>query len=446
MPLKKPKLRNTLTNISIKGYKSIYHEQEIELKPLTILVGTNSSGKSSFIQPILLLKQTIEESYDPGALLLNGPLAKFTNFEQLLHKSKDNKAEDFEVGFKVDNKHTCKFTYAKTNDELIVKNATYITKLKKGKDGEPRYDHVSIDYDMTIEEMREQIPSRVYKMIDEHLETQKEKTHLQVKRNRCFINLELIFDLDENLKRGISFPGLPRPELVIKNLIHLPGLRGNPERTYPVTSLNRKNDFVNLPGKFERYVASILNMWKNEDNEKAIEVEKYLGMLDLTNKIGTKKINDTQIEINVSTNLDDDEDNFVNIADVGLGVSQTLPVLVALVYAQPGQIVYIEQPEIHLHPRGQYIFSKIIQEAVSRGVRVVIETHSSLIIKGIQTEVANKKINREHVSLNWFRMVNGETQVESTELDSNGTFGDWPLDFSDVELEAEIKFIQAGDF
>lgn len=88
MSLKKPKMRNTLTNISIRGYKSINEEQEIELKPLTILAGTNSSGKSSFIQPILLLKQTIEESYDPGALLLNGPLAKFTNFEQLLHKSK----------------------------------------------------------------------------------------------------------------------------------------------------------------------------------------------------------------------------------------------------------------------------------------------------------------------------------------------------------------------
>ncbi|WP_178930388.1 AAA family ATPase [Bacillus altitudinis] len=437
----KPRLHNTLTSISIKGYKSINDEQKIELKPLTILVGTNSSGKSSFIQPILLLKQTIEESYDPGALLLNGPLAKFSNFEQLLHKSKNNRAECFEVGFKVDNKHTCKFTYTKKNDELIVKNATYITKRKNDKE----YEKVNIDHDMNTEEMREQIPSRVYKVINELVENNKEKPQIRIKRNRCFISLELIFDFEEDLKRGISFPGA-RPEIVIKNLIHLPGLRGNPERTYPVTNLNRKDELVSLPGKFERYVASILHMWKNEDNEKAVEVEKYLELLDLTNKIGTNKINDTQIEINVSTNVDEGEDNFVNIADVGLGVSQTLPVLVALVYAQPGQIVYIEQPEIHLHPRGQYIFSQIIQEAVSRGVRVVIETHSSLIIKGIQTEVANKKMNPKHVSLNWFRRVNGETEVESTELDSKGTFGDWPLDFANVEFEAEIKFIQAGVF
>ncbi|MCC2528837.1 AAA family ATPase [Bacillus spizizenii] len=443
MTLKKPKMRNTLTNISIRGYKSINEEQEIELKPLTILAGTNSSGKSSFIQPILLLKQTIEESYDPGALLLNGPLAKFTNFEQLLHKSKKNEADSFEVGFKVDNKHTCKFTYAKKNDELIVKNATYITKLKNDK---PEYEHVRIDHDMSTEEMRKQIPNRIDKLLNELIEGEEEKPEIRLHRNRCFLRLDLLFDLEEDLQRAVSFPGA-RPEAVIKNLIHLPGLRGNPERTYPVTSVNRENRVVNLPGKFERYVASILHRWKNENDEKAKEVEEYLSLLDLTNKIGTKKINDTQIEINVSTNVDQGEDNFVNIADVGLGVSQTLPVLVALVYAKPGQIVYIEQPEIHLHPRGQYIFSQIIQKAVSRGVRVVIETHSSLIIKGIQTEVANKKINHKYVSLNWFKRNSlGETEVNSTELDAEGTFGDWPLDFADVEIEAEMNFIQAGDF
>ncbi|MCP8974051.1 AAA family ATPase [Bacillus licheniformis] len=385
----------------------------------------------------------MEESYDPGALLLNGPLAKFTNFEQLLHKSKSNEADSFEVGFKVDNKHKCKFTYAKKNEELIVKKATYVTKLKNDK---PEFEHVIIDHDMSTEEMRKQIPNRINKLLNELVEGEEEKPQIRLARERCFLRLELIFDLEEDLKRGISFPGA-RPETVIKNLIHLPGLRGNPERTYPVTSVNRDNHLVSLPGKFERYVASILHRWKNENDEKAKEVETYLNLLGLTNKIGTKKINDTQIEINVSTNIDQDEDNFVNIADVGLGVSQTLPVLVALVYAQPGQIVYIEQPEIHLHPRGQYIFSQIIEKALSRGVRIVIETHSSLIIKGIQTEVANKKINHKHVSLNWFKRNNlGETEVDSTELDAEGTFGDWPLDFSDVEIEAELNFIQAGDF
>src|SRR5438128_4078351 len=85
--------------ITVSGYKSIRDEQSIEIKPLTILAGANSSGKSSMIQPLLLLKQTLEATYDPGALLLNGPNVNFTSVEQLLPKFANGKrAMSFEVG------------------------------------------------------------------------------------------------------------------------------------------------------------------------------------------------------------------------------------------------------------------------------------------------------------------------------------------------------------
>ncbi len=64
---------NSISKIAISGFKSIYKEKEIEIKPLTILAGANSSGKSSIMQPLLLLKQTLDASADPGALLLDGP-------------------------------------------------------------------------------------------------------------------------------------------------------------------------------------------------------------------------------------------------------------------------------------------------------------------------------------------------------------------------------------
>src|SRR5229473_1712071 len=74
----------SITRITVGGFKSIVQEQSIEIKPLTILAGANSSGKSSIMQPLLLLKQTLEAAYDPGALLLNGPNVKFTSADQLL--------------------------------------------------------------------------------------------------------------------------------------------------------------------------------------------------------------------------------------------------------------------------------------------------------------------------------------------------------------------------
>src|SRR5438128_1619140 len=88
-----------ITKITVSGYKSISHEQSIEIRPLTILAGANSSGKSSMMQPLLLLKQTLEESYDPGPLLLNGPNVKLTTIDQALSQDIAGKHKnDFYIG------------------------------------------------------------------------------------------------------------------------------------------------------------------------------------------------------------------------------------------------------------------------------------------------------------------------------------------------------------
>ena len=73
-----------ITKITVKGFKSIAEECEIDIRPLTILAGANSSGKSSIMQPLLLLKQTLEAPYDPGPLLIDGPNVQFTEVAQFL--------------------------------------------------------------------------------------------------------------------------------------------------------------------------------------------------------------------------------------------------------------------------------------------------------------------------------------------------------------------------
>src|SRR5437879_7487918 len=108
-----PNTPPAITSLSIAGFKSIVDEQTIEVRPLTLLAGANSSGKSSMMQPLLLLKQTLEASYNPGSLLLNGPNVRFTSADQLLsrlgrrHSSdifyvgmKLNSGESFQTGFR----------------------------------------------------------------------------------------------------------------------------------------------------------------------------------------------------------------------------------------------------------------------------------------------------------------------------------------------------------
>ena len=73
---------SSITKIAVKGFKSIAEECAIDIRPLTILAGANSSGKSSIMQPLLMLKQTLEAPYDPGALLIDGPNVQFTEAAQ----------------------------------------------------------------------------------------------------------------------------------------------------------------------------------------------------------------------------------------------------------------------------------------------------------------------------------------------------------------------------
>jgi predicted ATPase len=120
-------------------------------------------------------------------------------------------------------------------------------------------------------------------------------------------------------------------------------------------------------------------------------------------------------------------------------------VLVALRTADEGQLVYVEEPEIHLHPRAQTKLADILAGAAKRGVRVVAETHSTLLLTAIQTLVAKGDLSPDLVKLHWFQRdpKTGITQVSSANLDENGAFGDWPEDFDEVALDTEGAYLDA---
>ena len=121
--------------------------------------------------------------------------------------------------------------------------------------------------------------------------------------------------------------------------------------------------------------------------------------------------------------------------------------VVALRAARPGQLVYIEQPEIHLHPRAQVAMARLLVNAAKRGVSVVVESHSSLIVLAVQTLVAEGVIAPDLVGLNWFvrSEKTGTTRVTSAELDEAGRFGDWPEDFDAVALKTESDYLSAAE-
>ena len=398
-----------ITKIVVSGFKSLANECEIDIRPLTIIAGANSSGKSSIMQPLLMLKQTLEAPYDPGPLLIDGPNVQFTLAEQFLSKLMDEeRADRFQIRIETrgfDSYFSTAVTFKKRQSGIELVEMTREDKSEEAPSWQSN--HFTLYPEMS--------PEDIQLLADQYV-IPKGPTTETVRRSRCFLRFE---SQDGHTSLNVT----SNLESHIFNIIHLPRLRGNPERTYKPASTGPQ-----YPGTFENYAASIIHEWQETGDERLKTLADALYALGLTGQVGTKKIDDTRIELQVGRVPHDrtDEIDMVSIADVGFGVSQVLPVLVALIVAEPGQLVYLEQPEMHLHPRAQVALAQELAAAAKRGVRVVAETHSSLLLLAVQTLVAEGDLSPELVKLHWFtRDDNGATKVIPADLDETGAYGDW---------------------
>ena len=415
-----------ITRISVKGFKSLAEECSVEVRPLTILAGANSSGKSSIMQPLLMMKQTLEATYDPGALLLDGPNVRFTSAEQFLSRPSGYMSAKFTVALEMDG--------AAPFNEVFISNPQSGIEINeisyRDKD-----EVVTFRPNMTRAEIMAAYPRWA---------KQAEKSYMsKIERERCFLELKNIFDED-----GETYTRTGYSRSYVKDIlsfIHVPALRGNPERNYKKATVGPR-----FPGTFEIYSASLISHWQATNDPRTNYLDNSLELLGLTWRVSSKKIDDVSFEVIVGrlpNKMQSNPEDMVSIADVGFGISQTLPVIVALLAADPGQMVYIEQPEIHLHPRAQMAMARILADAANRGVRVVAETHSSLLLSGVQSLVAEGKLSPDKVKLHWFRRrpEDGITEVTSADLDDAGAFGDWPEDFSSAEMDADTRYIHAAE-
>lgn len=427
-----------ITRITVAGFKSISQEQSIEIRPLTILAGPHGSGKSSIMQPLLLLKQTLEAPYDPGALLLDGPNVKFTSVDQLLsHNNGGKLMRTFHISIEIDSQETLTTEY--TQDE---NNAFAVEQMI--------YNSNKVKYRLYVGMPQDEIKKVLAGNLKASLRVPMHELSYLVKRfdivltqNRCFLTPVI----QSRAGSAVTFP-LPSDlvaEHHILKLVYLPGLRGKLERTYPVAAVGTK-----FPGTFGNYTASVIEHWQTVgNNDKLEKLNRDLARLSLTSKVIARRIDDMQIELLVNrfahSNEEGSED-MLSIAEAGLGISQALPVVVALHAANQGQLLYIEQPESDLHPRAQSTMAEVVVDAVMQGARLVVETHSPLLLRGVQALVAEGKLPPEMVKLHWFKLLDdGSTQITSADLDKTGAFGDWPEDFHTVTLNSESRYLDAAE-
>jgi hypothetical protein len=427
-----------LSSIEVSGFKSAIAPVRLSLRDLTVLAGQNSAGKSTVVQPLLLIKQTMEKPFDVGGLAIDGPLVQFTSADQFLSHSPGGRANDFYLKMSADTSYVTMF-YKKATDRGVI-----IDRMEFLDDGKHQCwrenDRLSPD-DFGI-------PDSLQILFKQ---AQKESLEFVVRRERAMLITGIRPKKGSPISGGLSvavgFSASPA-QLFVDNatkMIHLPGLRGNPARNYRITSIESE-----YPGHFSEYVASIIHGWQSIKSEKLQGLADNLKNLGLTWKVQTRPIDDTRVEILVGrlpSAIRGGARDMISIADVGFGVSQTLPVLVALLAASPGQFVFIEQPEIHLHPKAQVALANLLLQAVNRGARLIVETHSSLLVLALQEIIAEGKLDPARVSMNWFTRdpASGTTMVSQADVRTDGSYGEWPSDFGSIELELQARYLNSVD-
>lgn len=413
-----------LTELVLEGFKSFRDRTPLRIAPLTVLAGANSSGKSSVLQPLLLMKQTLESPTDPGSTLLDGPLLQVERGADLAWtgRTKKDRAKTWSIEVRTTDRHV-KNVYAATPGAPLLETQELT--------------HGVVFSENLTEETRARLRDQGGPFMVPSQTTDADLVPVQV---RCVFGPGRIWK-----PINVVFP-LPTdfwfPHVLIQDLLHLPGLRGRPERRYPIRGVDR------FAGPFPDYVAGLLLRWKQQKSPVSKAVAEDLRDLGITWAVDVQDVSETSASVVVGRLPKPKQGgakDLVSIADVGLGASQVLPVVVALHAARPGQVVHIEQPELHLHPRAQRALAGVLLRAAERGATVIVETHSSLLVRAIQTTVAKEKLPPKDFALHWFeRGDDGATKVTTADLRADGTYGDWPVDFDEVERQAEIDFLDAS--
>lgn len=166
----------------------------------------------------------------------------------------------------------------------------------------------------------------------------------------------------------------------------------------------------------------------------------------------SKKRQDYDVKVKTKGSM-----NWVDIPDVGMGVSQVLPVIVELFYAPAGSIIIMEQPELHLHPNAQAGLADVIIDAIharedyeERRIQLIIETHSEHFLRRLQRRMAEDVLKNDEFSAYFVNSDKYPATLEKLQVDIFGNIDNWPKNFfgdiagdifaqTDAALDKRIK-------
>lgn len=504
-----------ITKWKLTNFRSIKDETVLDLAPLTVFTGANSSGKSSFLKSILLISQTLSHKDSSAPLLLNGRFIKLGDFDGVVNDQSGSNT--IRIGWEcvprvdvlhqvnnimaTDGRHYAKSPRA-VNCEIIV------DQRPEGSTPDVRHDGGFVVSGVTLG------PLRVSSASDGSIRMKEEWLDVADRQN---IGIALSYDIaDEDTavgkyligyigeyppdyqvsavgcildgflpseivlgERWSDMDGQPVARLSSRPLSHdladdrqymidyfsrsvyyLGPLRANPKRVYARSS-HLSAGQIDLKGEHTadiletnrdriiRYIPSAA-LSLSEDNHEPIECSllealiDWIGYLGIAESIMTVNKGKYGIELGVTM------ENGVIISDltqVGVGVSQVLPILVTALLAEPDTTLIFEQPELHLHPKVQSCIADFFLSMTLLGKQCLVETHSEHFINRIRLRIAEApeaSSLRDATSIYFVEKEQGWSSFREIQIDEYGGIQVWPEGFFDEQHNETARILRAA--
>jgi predicted ATPase len=366
-----------ISQIELRYFKC-FELLKLPLAELTLLSGSNASGKSSILQALVLLHQTMREHEWSTRLMLNGDTLKLGTVQDVVDKIHGR--QTFEIALATD-EHEYRWVFS----------------------GERSWMSLVIDC-------------------------------VEIDGNKTKLPKKLQYLLPHN-----QFQDYTKSQFVrrLRTLTYITAERIGPREFYPLEE--RQN--ASVVGPAGEHAISLLYLGRDKKVLEKIEVQEipptrlrqvearmqafFPGCGLIVEKV--PRVNAVTLGLRTS-----DDTDFHRPVNVGFGLTQVLPIIVAALSAGKGDILLIENPEVHLHPAGQALMGQFLADVARAGIQVVIETHSDHILNGIRRAVRAKRLTPEQVALHFFKPRSAkQAQVITPQMDSSGNIDVWPEGFFD---------------
>ena len=423
-------------------------ERRSQLRPITLLVGENSTGKTTYLGCYTALHRMLAGWHTISEPDFNEAPFAMGSFRDIvrLRRGRGGRVNEFKLGFALE-----AWPSGLSGGELI---ATFresgaqpvISSLRMG---------VGDDSFLELQRTERggialQGPSLPLQEID----TPFNQAGLLL---RFLGQGDLLLHMNPNLKALLEqllgvrsdatdsrVQGFLLPHL--SDLIPVAPLRSKPKRTYDPVRETASPEGEHVPMLMMRLDRTGKEHW-NPLHDELVEFGRSAGLFsDIKVKGHGREMSDPfQLQVKVRSGP------HANIMDVGYGVSQSLPILVDIMAAEPahwlgqqreGRTFLLQQPEVHLHPRGQAQLASLFIEAFrKRHDRFLIETHSDYIVDRVRISVRQGLLKPDDVSILYFEPNGSTVDIHNLHLDAHGNLQDVPAGYRDFFLRETDKLL-----